>query len=76
MSGSVTVIDHPLVQHKITLLRSIDTDSGLFRSLCHEVTVLAAYEALRDLPTVPVEVTTPLTTTPVSYTHLRSPRDS
>ncbi|MEM9134667.1 MAG: uracil phosphoribosyltransferase [Actinomycetota bacterium] len=63
MSGTVTVIDHPLVQHKITRLRSTETESGLFRSLCHEVTLLAAYEALRDLPTVPVEVTTPLTTT-------------
>lgn len=63
MSGTVTVVDHPLVQHKITLLRSTSTDSGTFRSLCHEVTLLAAYEALRDLSTTPVEVTTPLTTT-------------
>ncbi len=63
MSGSVTVIDHPLVHHKITRLRSTSTDSGTFRALCEEITLLVAYEALRDLPTEPIEVTTPLTTT-------------
>lgn len=61
-SGPVTVIDHPLVHHKMALLRDVDTGPQMFRSLCHEITLLTAYEALRDLPTQPVEVQTPITT--------------
>ena len=61
--GPVTVVDHPLVQHKVTMLRNVATESGAFRSLCHEITLLTAYEALRHLRTEPVEVTTPITTT-------------
>lgn len=60
---SLTVVDHPLVAHKITMLRNEETDSSSFRSLCQEVTLLTAYEALRHLPTEPVPVTTPITTT-------------
>lgn len=63
MSDKLTVVDHPLVAHKITKLRNQETDSARFRSLCQEVTLLTAYEALRDLATEPVEVTTPITTT-------------
>ncbi|MEL7207847.1 MAG: uracil phosphoribosyltransferase, partial [Actinomycetota bacterium] len=62
-SGSLTVVDHPLVQHKVTMLRDERTESGPFRSLCHEITLLTAYEALRHLRVEPVEVTTPVTTT-------------
>ncbi|MEM8923568.1 MAG: uracil phosphoribosyltransferase [Actinomycetota bacterium] len=63
MSGTVTVVDHPLVQHKVTMLRDRETESGPFRSLCHEITLLTAYEALRHLRTEQVEVETPVTTT-------------
>ena len=63
MSRKLTVVDHPLVAHKITMLRNVETDSAAFRSLCQEITLLTAYEALRHLPTEPVEVTTPIATT-------------
>jgi len=59
----VTVVDHPLVAHKITMLRDEKTDSASFRSLCQEVTLLTAYEALRHLPTEPVPVRTPIALT-------------
>lgn len=63
MTPSLTVIDHPLVDHKITLLRSITTGAAEFRALCQEVTLLTAYEALRGLPTESTTVETPITTT-------------
>ncbi len=62
-TGSLTVVDHPLVAHKITMLRNEATESSAFRSLCQEITLLTAYEALRHLPTKPVSVKTPITTT-------------
>ncbi len=62
-SAILTVVDHPLVSHKITLLRDVRTEPGAFRALCREITFLIAYEALRDLPTKTVEVETPITTT-------------
>ncbi|MGH1493898.1 MAG: uracil phosphoribosyltransferase [Acidimicrobiales bacterium] len=62
-SGKLIVVDHPLVAHKITMLRNEQTDSASFRSLCGEITLLTAYEALRHLPTEPVSVKTPITTT-------------
>ena len=46
----VTVIDHPLVQHKLTLLRKKETTTGDFRRLCREISLLLGYEVLRDLP--------------------------
>lgn len=58
---SLTVIKHPLVDHKITLLRDAATTSSEFRALCQEITLLTAYEALRDLPTETRPVTTPVT---------------
>lgn len=60
---SLTVLDHPLVQHKVTLLRDESTSVSKFRSLAHEITMLMAYEALRDLTTEEVPVTTPVETT-------------
>ncbi len=62
-NGTVSVVDHPLVQHKVTLLRDVSTESGPFRALCHEITLLTAYEALRHLQVEPIEVTTPIQTT-------------
>ena len=55
-----TVINHPLVQHKLTLLRDSNTGSKEFRELVSETSMLMCYEALRDLPTKTVEVHTPL----------------
>lgn len=60
---NLTVVDHPLVAHKITMLRDQSTNSASFRSLCQEVTLLTAYEALRNLPTEPVSVQTPVAET-------------
>lgn len=54
------VVDHPLVQHKLTLMRSVETPPPLFRQLLRETAVLLAYEALGSLPTSPHTVTTPL----------------
>lgn len=59
----LTVIDHPLVADKIARLRDVATDPAQFRTLCQEVTVLTAYEALSDLPTETATVQTPITTT-------------
>lgn len=55
------VVDHPLVAHKLTTLRDVATDSPTFRRLADELVTLLAYEATRDVRTVPVTVTTPLT---------------
>ncbi|MFQ5535950.1 MAG: uracil phosphoribosyltransferase [Gemmatimonadota bacterium] len=55
-----TVIDHPLIRHKVTLLRDISTSRQLFRELVTEITTLMAYEVTRDLEEEPVQVETPL----------------
>lgn len=55
------VVDHPLVAHKLTTLRDVRTDSPTFRRLADELVTLLAYEATRDVRTVPVTVATPLT---------------
>lgn len=57
-----TVIDHPLVQHKLHILRDKDTATKQFRELVTELAVFEGYEAMRDLPLEDVEVTTPLET--------------
>jgi uracil phosphoribosyltransferase len=59
---NLTVIDHPLVQHKLTWLRSQDTNTDSFRHLLREVSQMLAYEATRDLPTQLHTITTPITT--------------
>ena len=62
MTGSVTVVDHPLVQHKLSLMRRQDTSTSKFRGLMREVSLLLGYEATRDLALEPVEIETPLET--------------
>lgn len=57
------VVDHPLVAHKLTTLRDVRTDSPTFRRLADELVTLLAYEATRDVRTVPVTVQTPITET-------------
>jgi uracil phosphoribosyltransferase len=60
MSGQVFVISHPLVQHKLTLMRSKETSTGTFRTLLREISMLLGYEVCRDLPTTLVEIETPI----------------
>ncbi|RTL33941.1 MAG: uracil phosphoribosyltransferase [Burkholderiales bacterium] len=59
---NLTVVTHPLVQHKLTWLRSVDTNTDSFRNLLREVSQMLVYEATRDLPTEPQTITTPITT--------------
>lgn len=60
MTGNVHVIDHPLVQHKLSLMRSKDTSTSTFRSLLREISMLLAYEVCRDLPTTKIPIETPI----------------
>jgi uracil phosphoribosyltransferase len=60
MTGNVTVIQHPLVQHKLTLMRRKDRSTKAFRELLYEISMLLAYEVTRDLPLVYEEIETPL----------------
>ncbi len=57
---TVTLLDHPLIQHKLTLLRDRDTSTAGFRRIARELSLLMAYEVTRDLPLETVEVETPL----------------
>ena len=63
MSGRVHVIDHPLVQHKLTLMRSKETSTSTFRNLLSEISMLLAYEVCRDFPTTLTEIETPIART-------------
>ncbi len=58
----LTVLDHPLVQHKLTLLRDKRTSTAAFRQLLREISTLMCYEVTRDLPLEPVTIDTPLET--------------
>ncbi len=60
MPGDVRVIDHPLVQHKLSLLRQKDLGMTLFRALVSELGMLLAYEVTRDLPVTRQEIETPM----------------
>ena len=57
---SVTVIDHPLVQHKLTLIRRKETGTGQFRVLVREISMLLAYEVTRDMPLTKIHIETPI----------------
>lgn len=59
----VTVFDHPLIQHKTTILREKSTPNKEFRESVEEITMLMCYEALRDLPLEEIEIETPITRT-------------
>ena len=60
MHPNLTVLGHPLIQHKITLLRDKGTSTRDFKQLVNEIAMLMAYEVTKDLPTEPVVVDTPL----------------
>lgn len=61
MAANVTVLDHPLIQHKLTLMRKKETASADFRRLLREIAGLMTYEATRDLPVDTERIETPLT---------------
>jgi uracil phosphoribosyltransferase len=57
---NVTIPDHPLLRHKLTLLRDRYTPTGMFRQVAREISLLMAYEVLRDLPLETIAIETPL----------------
>ena len=57
---NVIILNHPLISHKVALLRDKSTNTKQFRELVEEITTLETYEAFKDLPTISVEVETPL----------------
>ncbi len=59
----LTIVKHPLVQHKLTLMRMEQTPSSEFRRLLRELSMLLAYEVTRDLPLTQIEIQTPVTKT-------------
>lgn len=59
MERKVVVFDHPLIQHKLSILRSTETSTKDFRQLVNEISMLMTFEATRDLPTADVKVQTP-----------------
>src|SRR6187431_2043564 len=63
----VTIVSHPLVQHKLTLLRQKDVSTKSFRELLKEIGMLLCYEVTRDLPLADIEIETPLA-------HMKSPQ--
>jgi uracil phosphoribosyltransferase len=56
----VTLVSHPLVQHKLTLMRKKDASTNSFRTLLNEISMLMAYEVTRDMPMQDIEIETPL----------------
>lgn len=61
--NNVIIFNHPLIQHKISILRNKNTGTSEFRKLVEEIAMLMAYDALRDLPLKDVKVDTPIQTT-------------
>ncbi|EEE38417.1 uracil phosphoribosyltransferase [Rhodobacteraceae bacterium KLH11] len=60
MSEHLTVVDHPLVQHKLTLMRDKGTSTAVFRQLLREITLLLAYEVTREMPLTTRHIETPM----------------
>jgi len=58
--NNVRVVNHPMVQHKLTLMRDKNTSSSSFRALLNEISTLMAYEVTRDLAMQDIEIETPL----------------
>lgn len=59
--GQLHIVDHPLVQHKLTMMRKTETGAKDFRDLLEEITILMGYEVTRDFPLTSVEIDTPIT---------------
>ena len=64
--SNITIFDHPLIQHKISLLRKKETSTKDFRQLVEEIAMLMSFEVFRDLPVEPVEIETPIAKTTVN----------
>ncbi len=60
MDQHLTIVDHPLVQHKLTLMRDVETSTAVFRQLLREISQLLAYEVTRNLPISTRQIKTPL----------------
>ena len=67
MKENVTIFDHPLILHKLSILRDKNTSSKDFRALVSEIATLMCYEATRDLPTEEIEIETPICKTKVRH---------
>ncbi len=67
MSENVTIFEHPLIQHKLSILRDKNTSSKDFRALIHEIAMLMCYEATRDLPLEEIEIETPICKTKAKH---------
>lgn len=67
--GKLHVLDHPLIQHKLTIMRMKDTPTKEFRELVQEVAMLMAYEITRSLPLAPVAIETPVGPTQAQMIH-------
>lgn len=67
MNSNVTIFDHPLIQHKLSILRDKNTSSKDFRELVSEIAMLMCYEVTRDLPLEEVEIETPICKTTVKH---------
>ena len=65
MDRKVVIMDHPLIQHKIGIIRKKDTSSKEFREMISEIAMLMCYEATRELPLTDVEIETPICKTTV-----------
>ncbi len=65
MNGNITIFNHPLILHKLSILRNKNTSSRDFRALISEIAMLMCYEATRDLPLEDVEIETPICKTTV-----------
>ena len=63
MKDNVTVLNHPVIKHKISILRDINTGSNEFRSIIKEISIILAYEATKDLDLEQYELETPITKT-------------
>lgn len=61
--GNVYVVEHPLIQHKLTLVRDKDTSAKEFRELVEEISMLMVYEMTRELPTKEIDIQTPVSKT-------------
>ncbi len=67
MFENVTIFDHPLIQHKLSILRNKNTSSKDFRALIYEIAMLMCYEATRDLPLEEIEIETPICKTKAKH---------
>ena len=60
MANKLSIVDHPLVQHKLSLMRNEATSTAVFRQLLREISFLLGYEVLRDLPLTTTQINTPV----------------